>query len=114
MQPRLKLWIENEEGEQIVGEGLLQLLQKIEETGSLNQASARLDMSYRTAWGKIEKIENRLDSKLIHRETGGGKKGGSTLTERGRNLMRGYKSFKARVEQELEKSYEEEFLQIIE
>ncbi len=114
MQPRLKLWIENEEGEQIMGEGLLQLLQKIEETGSLNQASASLNMSYRTAWGKIEKIENRLDSKLINRETGGGDKGGSTLTERGRNLMRGYRAFKARVEQELKRGYEEEFLQIIE
>ena len=97
-----------------MGEGLLQLLQKIEETGSLNQASARLNMSYRTAWGKIEKIEKRLGSKLIHRETGGGDKGGSNLTERGKNLMRGYRSFKTRVDQELKRSYEEEFLQTIE
>ena len=93
MRPEFKLWIENEEGEQIIGEGLMSLLKMIEKTGSINKASDELNMSYRTAWGKIEKIEKRLGEKLIKRKTGGAGVGGSELTEKGRTFMNKYHIF---------------------
>ncbi len=113
MRPQLKIWIENEEGEQIIGEGLLRLLQEIEKTGSLNKASERLGMSYRTAWGKLEKIENRMGIELVIRRSGGGREGGSRLTERGRELMSRYlqlkRSMEEKVKKEFDEVYEDEF-----
>ena len=106
MRPKLKIWIENEEGEQIIGEGLLRLLQAIDETGSLNQASDRLDMSYRTAWGKLEKIENRLGIELVIRKSGGGREGGSRLTKRGRELMSRYLQLRGNMEEKLKREFE--------
>ncbi len=113
MHPEFKLWIENEDGEQIIGEGLMQLLKKIEETGSINRASDRLDMSYRTAWGKIEKIENRLGEELLERKTGGAGVGGSELAEKGRKLMDKYIRFKNSVARDIKEEFENTFEEYI-
>jgi len=39
--------------------------------GSINQAAAKLGMSYRAAWGKVTATEKRLGIKLLNKHTGG-------------------------------------------
>ncbi|OWZ83398.1 winged helix-turn-helix domain-containing protein [Natranaerobius trueperi] len=90
MQIKFKLWIENDDGELIIGEGLLKLLLAIKETGSISKASKKLDMSYRTAWGKLKKVEDRLDCNLIEKKSGGESGGGTTLTHNGEKLLENY------------------------
>ncbi len=109
MHPEFKLWIENEKGEQIIGEGLLQLLEEIRKTGSLNKASSRLNMSYRTAWGKIEKVEERLGWEIVSRRAGGEGVGGSELTGRGEDLMKKYNAMKKKARDSIEKDFFEVF-----
>ena len=109
MKPEFRLWIENEEGEQLIGEGILELLQEIDKTGSLNQASQQLNMSYRTAWGKVEKAEERLDLELVIRRAGGGSTGGTTLTDKGRKLIAKFSELKGAVGAEVENKFSEIF-----
>ena len=90
MKVKFKLWIENNDDELIIGEGLLKLLLAIKETGSISKASDKLDMSYRTAWGKLQKLEDRLGCKLIEKRLGGKAGGGTTLTSNGDTLLNRY------------------------
>jgi len=109
MKPQFRLWIENEEGEQLIGEGIMELLQEIDKAGSLNQASQQLNMSYRTAWGKVEKAEERLGLELVIRRAGGGSTGGTTLTDTGRKLIVKFSELREIVGSEVENKFNEIF-----
>ncbi len=89
LEPTIKLWLQIE-GEAIGGEGRIELLQTIEEEGSLNKAAKILGMSYRHAWGILKKLEKRLNLKLVESEKGGTGGGGSKLTDQGIELIRKY------------------------
>ncbi len=84
MELKCRIWVEDENRNRIMGEGVIALLRGIDETRSINQAAAGLKMSYRNAWGKIEKTEARLDTRLVERTVGGSHGGGSRLTPQGR------------------------------
>ena len=73
------------------GMGRAQLLDKIEECGSLRKAAEEMCMSYRAAWGKIKKTEEILGFKLIEKERGN--KTGYRLTETARALKKGYRDW---------------------
>ncbi len=98
MKANFRCWLENNQGEQIVGPGLYQLLIEVEKTGSLNQAAREMNMSYRTAWGKIKKIEERVGTEVIDKKVGGKDGGGSELTSKGYQLMEKYSQLKFRLE----------------
>lgn len=89
-RPAYKLWLETEEG-YIFGKGAFDLLQKIEEEGTLSGAAKALGMSYRYAWGVIKKIEDRIGQPLLETRKGGKTGGGGAeLTETGRELVKSF------------------------
>jgi molybdate transport system regulatory protein len=90
LQVHVKVWLANEGGEAVFGLGLLRLLQGVEQTGSLLQAASALDMSYRSAWGRLKTAERRLGEALLERTPGAGRHGGSRLTPTGRRLLERY------------------------
>ncbi|NLP37263.1 MAG: LysR family transcriptional regulator [Firmicutes bacterium] len=92
LKPRCKLWIENEQ-KVVFGDGRMALLQAIDRYGSINQAAAKLQMSYRAAWGKLKATEKRLGFKIIHKHIGG-RASGSELTPEAKKLMHSYLQFK--------------------
>jgi molybdate transport system regulatory protein len=94
---RLNLWLETTDG-QLFGMGRAQLLDKIEECGSLRKAAEEMCMSYRAAWGKIKKTEEILGFKLIEKERGN--KTGYRLTEAARTLKKSYRDWYQAVETE--------------
>jgi molybdate transport system regulatory protein len=94
---RLNLWLETTEG-QVFGMGRAQLLDKIEECGSLRKAAEEMCMSYRAAWGKIKRTEEILGFKLIEKERGN--KTGYRLTEAARTLKKSYRDWYHSVETE--------------
>lgn len=91
IKPKCKFWLENEQ-EVVFGAGRMALLQAIDELGSINQAAAKLKMSYRAAWGKIKTAEERLGFKLINKYIGG-TASGSELTPEAKELMIAYAKF---------------------
>jgi molybdate transport system regulatory protein len=64
------------------------LLQAIERTGSINSAAQSLGIQYKSAWQKLDQINNLLPYPLVEKRTGGSGGGGSVLTEEGKKLLR--------------------------
>jgi molybdate transport system regulatory protein len=92
VQPKVKMWLEVD-GAVVFGSGRVALFQAIEETGSIKQASEKINMSYRAAWGKIKATEERLGLKLVERHAGG-RNSGAELTSKGRELLMIYKKYR--------------------
>lgn len=68
------------------GPGIVKLLQRISQTGSLNTAAKQMRMSYNKAWRMIQKAEAELGYPLIVKSVGGSNGGGSTVTIHGKRL----------------------------
>lgn len=80
------LWIECE-GQKFFGPGRVELLQKISETGSINQAAKLMHMSYKKAWEMINALNSQAASPFVITQTGGEKGGGSIITMEARQLI---------------------------
>lgn len=65
----------------------VQLLQALEQTGSINSAAQMLGMQYKSVWQKIDQLSNLLPYPLLVKRTGGSGGGGSALTEDGKKLL---------------------------
>ncbi len=95
----IKLWMVNEKGEAVFGDGLAELLETIDKYHSLLEASQHLEMSYRYALHRITLAEERLGQPLVTRLRGGAKGGGSSeVTEFGKDLAVRYRRARARLD----------------
>jgi molybdate transport system regulatory protein len=90
MKIQFKVWLEKD-NRVLFGEGRNQLLQAIEDYGSLAQAAKKMNMSYRAAWGRLKASEDRLGFHLAEKDIEQGKKGGLRLTSKGKDLLDKYK-----------------------
>lgn len=85
MRLRYKVWLENEEGKPIIGEGRLQILRAVRRTGSILKAAQMMGLSYRNVWAKIKDAENHCGFRLVATC-----RQGSSLTSEGKQLLRRY------------------------
>ena len=83
---RGSLWI-TVGGHNFGGHGRIELLERIDASGSISQAAKGMKMSYKAAWDTIDAMNNLADAPLVERQVGGKKGGGTRLTERGRQLI---------------------------
>ena len=67
-----------------------ELLAAIEECGSITAAAKRVGISYKTAWDRIDAMNNLSDKPLVSRSKGGAKGGGTKLTDFGRDILLGF------------------------
>ena len=81
---RLRVWIEKK-NQIYIGIGSTRLLQHIEQLGSLRKAAEALGMSYRRAWGKLKRTEERVGYPLVEKVKGQGQR--FTLTPEGAHYM---------------------------
>ena len=65
------------------GRGIVQLLEGVEELGSINRATASMGMAYSKAWKIINSIEKEFGVRLIDRNGAHG----STLTAEAQQLI---------------------------
>lgn len=91
------------------GDGLAQLLQEIGKRGSINRAAAALKMSYREAWGRIKKAEDRLGIALLIKQIGGDEGGGAQLTPGAQELLRRYGEFRDECDLAVRRIYRKHF-----
>jgi molybdate transport system regulatory protein len=75
------------------GDGRARLLELIGERGSLRQAAAELDMSYRNAWGYLQELQKAAGFKLVARAPEGTLRSGMRLTSNGREFLACYRAF---------------------
>jgi molybdate transport system regulatory protein len=81
----------------------LELLERIDASGSITAAASAMGMSYKAAWEAVEAINNLSEEPLVERKTGGQKGGGTTLTTRGRRVVGAYRRLEQEREQVLKK-----------
>lgn len=86
---KLHIWLEKDKGVYF-GCGRYELLQLINELGSLKLASEKMGISYRGAWGKIKKTEEIIGRELIHKDNN---KEGYKLTEFGKAFVEEFKNY---------------------
>ena len=100
------LWLEGN-GTRFFGPGPAELLQHIEETGSINQAAKKMGMSYKKAWEIVSRLNEIVGSPMVITATGGEKGGGSSLSDEAKYLIEYYQSLRERfrkfMEQESQK-----------
>lgn len=97
-----KIWLDNEKGEGILGEGIIELLRQIEKTSSLVAASNERGISYRKAWGDIKNAESLLGVQLIDRKRGGECGGTSTLTPDAIRIIEAWDKLHLKFDQSIE------------
>lgn len=89
---RFKLWMVNEKGEPVFGDGVANLIEKIDQYHSVLEASKEIGMSYRYALHRITLAEERLGQSLVTRSRGGAKGGGSSeVTAFGKDIVKRYR-----------------------
>lgn len=79
--------------DKLFGPGVAQLLEGVEQLGSLRRSAARMEMSYNKAWGVVHGCEEQLGFALLERRIGGAGGGGAVLTEKGKTLLTRYRAF---------------------
>jgi molybdate transport system regulatory protein len=90
LQLKHRFWLETEQGK-FLGHGRIELLELIEEHGSINKAALVMNMAYRKAWGLCQEMNAYADKPLIIQKKGGKSGGGTQLTLEGKNAIILYK-----------------------
>jgi len=101
--PKVKLWLVNEKGEAVFGDGIATLLEAVEKYKSVSAASEHLGMSYRYALHRISLAEKRVGRELVRRRRGGAAGGLSELTVDGKELLVKYRKTEKEIERFLRK-----------
>jgi molybdate transport system regulatory protein len=84
-----EIWLSTEDESPVALEHV-RLLQAIEQSGSISAAARVLGISYKTAWERLERLNNLSSHPLLESTAGGNQGGGSELTAYGRKILRGY------------------------
>ncbi len=108
MRPKFKVWIVFED-EVKFGDGRADLLDLIDELGSIKQAVARFGMSYRNAWGYLRDLEKAAGFPLLQRGPGGSPGSGTRLTRQGRLFLDRYRRFRAAVDADVTRRFRRTF-----
>lgn len=96
MHLMVKLFLEKDK-EFILGPGRIELLRFIRELGSLRKAANSMDMSYRWAWGRINKTQEGVGVKLLDRRQPAARGRSWSLTPEAEQLIEWFST----VEQEI-------------
>ena len=94
-----KLYVADDEGVKYMGIGVLWLMERIRDTGSLRQAAISMGLSYSKAYGMISNLEKNLGRTVIERKKGGSSNEGASLTPFALEYMKLYNEFQEEAKQ---------------
>lgn len=83
--------LNDKDGDEILDCEGFALLETIERLRSIVAAAEEMKMSYRKAWGIIQKVESKLGFPLVLKHRGGAEGGYTTLSEEGGQLINAYR-----------------------
>lgn len=113
LRARFKLWLSSKEAEGVFGDGKWRLLKAVDSAGSLSAASQSLRISYRKAWGDLNKAQEYLNVVLVEKHRGGNMGGRTILTNKGKKWIEAYAKFRADIEKAVEKAYEKHIKELL-
>lgn len=88
-----RFWL-NKDGKSFLGDGRVELLEKIAQSGSIHAAAKEMKMSYKAAWDRLNSMNALADMPIIEKTTGGKGGGGTVLTPHAYELIATYKRFR--------------------
>jgi molybdate transport system regulatory protein len=104
LQPRIRVIV----GQDIaIGPGKAELLEFLQQTGSIAEAAKRMEMSYMRAWLLIKTMNHCYKEPLIRAVRGGTKGGGTELTETGRKALAIYRDMETKCGQATQSAWAE-------
>jgi molybdate transport system regulatory protein len=109
MRPRLKVWIETDDGRVALSEWRVMLLLAVAEQGSLVAAARALGVPHRTAWQRIQEMEATLGVRLLDTVSGGVGGGRSKLSPAAEEFIRRYEALRAGLDQLVGERFEAGF-----
>lgn len=90
-----KVFLLNDSGEKFFGRGPAELLERVEQCGSLRRAAKEMYLSYSKALKIIHTAERELGVSLLRTEAGGTGGGGSILTEEAHITLSRFRAYEA-------------------
>lgn len=78
-----------------IGPGKADLLEAINDTGSIAESARRMGVSYRRAWSLVRALNGAFANPVIETRKGGRAGGSAALTGTGREVLRLYRSMEA-------------------
>lgn len=93
MNVKLKISLVNSNDESFMGIGLVWLLRKIKETGSISQGAKDMNMSYAKAHRIIKRLELNTGEKILVTKIGGIDRGSASLTFFAEEFVRKYDEY---------------------
>ncbi|MDG9925326.1 MULTISPECIES: TOBE domain-containing protein [unclassified Pseudomonas] len=81
-----RFWITHN-GKNLAGQGRIELLARIADSGSISQAAKAMGMSYKSAWDAVDAMNKTAGEPLVERSVGGKGGGGTRLTAAGKALI---------------------------
>jgi molybdate transport system regulatory protein len=82
--PRLRVIVGTEVA---LGPGKVELLEAIQEAGSILKAARKMQMSYMRAWTLLKTMEKCFKTELVSKSRGGSHGGSARLTHTGRTVL---------------------------
>jgi molybdate transport system regulatory protein len=113
LRTRFKLWLSSKDIEGVFGDGKWRLLKAVENTGSISAASDLLRISYRKAWGDLNKAQDALNVALVQKQRGGNLGGKTILTSEGKKWVKAYAKFRTDIEKAVEKAYKKHIRELV-
>lgn len=109
MKVKVKIWIEDKNSNLLFGGGKTQILDLIEQTGSISEASKRVGMNYKKAWTHIKILQEYIEDELVIVNKGRNT-GGTVLTPKAKQIIKNYKLLQEDINSYAQKRFEELFL----
>jgi molybdate transport system regulatory protein len=81
-----------------IGPGKIQLLEAVDQHGSISGAGRALGMSYKRAWDLVAELNGAFRGHVVEAQTGGKAGGGAHLTPLGKELVTRYRLVVAEAE----------------
>jgi molybdate transport system regulatory protein len=106
-----RIWMELD-GEKVLGPGRVELLERVQSSGSLRQAALQMKMSYKQAWDMINHLNIHIGSPVVISHRGGKGGGNAEVTDQGKHLIRAYHRLQEKFQQFLEVSSNDASLSI--
>jgi molybdate transport system regulatory protein len=70
-----------------IGPGKAELIERIDESGSISAAARAMGMSYRRAWQLVEALNRDFSRRIVDTAIGGKRGGGARVTPFGKDLV---------------------------
>ncbi|MGB3223040.1 MAG: molybdenum transporter [Desulforhopalus sp.] len=95
---RTKTWIENDQQNLLFGRGKTEILELIEQEGSIAKAAEKMGLNYKKAWTHIKILRENIVDDMVVAQKGGGGSGGTILTPKAEELIKKYRQLQEEIE----------------